>query len=365
MMTAMEWQYDPATGSFSSEGKGTSFAMDLPAYTQFTFNAGNLNAVSRPAQFGDFSESLALLDRRRPHVSENGDEVSLDAASPIPFGTEPKVERTFRYDGDSLAVVTTFVLRHSFQMRSINAGGLEFSGDIVRVGIAALPEVSGEVPSCTESSFADFADGAVLFDSHCPPLRLVMTASDGTALEFELGETVWRWINAGRISGKSRFSLTKQDGRVIFDWQLYTFVPETEESTPPDGRDWRLHYRLIRHSGTKQKITAADCKAFFDAAAEKWQKQALVSGRKEVCFASAAALNTLKKWVRQQFADAQEGDIFGIRNATESVCYSAAHMDRAKLKDLPHWDAPSIAEFVRWGNRQLSRYGAKLVIVNE
>lgn len=361
----MDWQYDPATGSFSTEaeGKATSFAMDVPEYTFFTFKSGSLTAISRPAQFGDFSESLALQDRRRPHVSENGDEVSLDATSPIPFGTEPKVERSFRYDGDSLAVMTTFVLRHSFQMRSISAGGLDFSGDIVKVGIAALPETSAEVPACTETVFADLADGAILFDSDCPPLRLMISAADGSALEFELGETVWRWINAKRISGSCKFTLTKQNNGLVFDWQLYTFVPETEESTPPDGRDWRLHYRLIRHEATAQTVTEADCKAVFDATAEKWQKQALVSGRKEVCFASAPALNAMKKWVRHQFADAQEGDIFGIRNAVPHVCYSAAHMDRAKLKELPHWDAPSLAEFVRWANRQLSKYGAKLVFI--
>lgn len=363
----MDWQYDPATGSFSTEAeeKETSFAMDVPEYTSFTFKSGPLTVTSRSAQFGDFSESLALQDRRRPHVSENGDEVSLDAASPIPFGTEPKVERTFRYDGDSLAVMTTFVLRHSFQMRSIGAGGLNFSGDIARIGIAVLPETSAEVPVCTETAFADIADGAILFESDCPPLRLMITATDGSALEFELGETVWRWINAKRISGTSKFMLTRENNTLVFHWQLYTFVPETEESTPPDGRDWRLHYRLIRHDATEQTVPESDCKAVFDAAAEKWQKQALVSGRKEVCFASAPALNALKKWVRHQFADAQDGDIFGIKNAIPHVCYSAAHMDRAKLKELPHWDAPSLAEFVRWGNRQLSKYGAKLVIINK
>ena len=95
---------------YSMKGKKASFFMDQPSYGAFTFRSGSgIDVESVFAQFGDFSESLALRERRKPHTSEDGLELSLEAANPVPFGAEPRVERTFRFDGESLAVSTTFV----------------------------------------------------------------------------------------------------------------------------------------------------------------------------------------------------------------------------------------------------------------
>ena len=134
----------------------------------------------------------------------------------------------------------------------------------------------------------------------------------------------------------------------------------------PDGRDWRLHYRLLAGTTVPETVKAADCKAVFDLCKAKVQSSALLSdGSKTICFSAAPALNVFKKWVRQQFADAQEGDVFGLKVCGDHLCLNAAHMDRAKLKELPHWDAPAIAEAIRWADRQLAKYGARLVPVQE
>lgn len=365
----MDWNFEKDGDDvlFSAETECASFRMDQPEYGSFVYEtASGLKAVSLFAQFGDFSESLALHSRRKTHVSESGTELSLDMESPIPFGTEPKITRTFRCDENTLAVSTTYSMRHSFKMQSIFAGGLEFSGKISRIALVTMPECAGKISDGSEWRSMDcISDNSVVFDSAVPPLRLIAAASDGSTLTFELGEDIWRWINAKRISGTSRYTVTRNADKLVFAWQLYTFAPENEETPMPDGRDWRLHYRLI--AGCPENGPAmSDCKAVFDLSKAKVQSSALLSdGSKMPCFSAAPTLNLFKKWVRQQFADAQDGDLFGLKVCGDHLCLNAAHMDRAKLKELPHWDAPAIAEAARWAERQFAKYGANLVIITE
>lgn len=366
----LDWTFEK-TGNhvfYTAETASAIFRMDQPDYGSFTYEtASGLKAQSLFAQFSDFSESLALHNRRKPHVSENGEELSLDTENPIPFGAEPKVIRSFRCSEGSLAVTTTLSMRHSFKLQSIFAGGLEFSGKISKFAISAVPEQAGAI-SCDLAwqSISGTAEGTVLFDSTVPPLRVITAAADGSTLTFELGEDIWRWVHAKRISGISRYTVTRKEDKLVFAWQLYTFTPENEETLMPDGRDWRLHYRLLAGAAIPEMFKAADCKAVFDLNKVKVQSSALLSdGSKTLCFSAAPTLNAFKKWMRQQFADAQEGDIFGLKTCGDHLCLNATHMDRAKLKELPHWDAPAIAEAVRWANRQLAKYGARLVLIQE
>ncbi len=348
---ALDWDFEKRNGDvcFFTESDKAAFRMDSPEYGAFELKtACGITAASLYASFGEnITEALALRDRRKPHAAETGTEVSLETVNPIPFGTEPKAERVFRFNGTSLHVQTTLCMRHAFRMESVSAGGLVFSGNIAKLCITDT-EKNIQTPDA-----GTLADGAVLFDAPCPPLRFAVLTDAGTGIEFELGETIWRWINAERIGGTSRFTVTKLDGAYHFVWQLFTFQPVTAddgtEQLPPDGRDWRILYALHCIGGEKA-AEPAEYKAVFDAGSIR-------------CFSAAPALNTLKKWVRRQFADVQEGDVFAVINAEEHICRDAAHMDRAKLKELLHWDKPALDEFARWANRQLARYGASLVIV--
>ncbi len=342
----LDWDFEKRNGDicFFTESSRAAFRMDTPEYGQFELAAADgITVRSIYASFGDgITEALALRERRKPHVAETGLEVSLDSVNPIPFGTEPKVERTFRFNGESLHVQTTFGMRHSFRMKEIGAGGLIFSGNIAKT---VITDLSGKTE---ELDAAAIADDTTVYDDSKPPLRFAALTDAGTGLEFEIGETIWRWINAERIGGTSRFTITKRDGVFYFNWQIFTFKPETEESLPPDGRDWRIQY-AIHCSGGETAAETPVFKAVFDA-------------KDITCFSAAPALNSLKKWVRRQFADVQEGDVFAVVNAKTHICRNAAHMDRAKLKELLHWDKPALDDFSRWANRQLARYGAALVI---
>lgn len=365
-------------GRFHFDSGAARFLMDTPEYARFTLETGNgMKAVSLFAQTGDFPESVALPGRRRPHASEDGFEVALEAESPIPFGSKPVVERQFRFDGNALSVAVRFRLSASAPLDSIDAGGLLFSGKIARVAVTPFPADSTVIPAEEWRELAAIPDGTILYDSPAPPLRvrLAGTGKNGI-LELETGTVFWRWENAAHLSGTSRYTLTRQGDTILCSWKLYSFVPapagDGEIPPPPRGRDWNLSFRLLYRDPETGKTPYRDV---FDVAAYPWPESALAvdpDGKKtaSVCFASDAAITILKKWVRRHFAEARERSgeenpaVFAIINASSGhCCHSAAHMHRAKRGMLRHWDAPALAEFARWADRQLARNGARLEIV--
>ncbi len=348
-------------------------AVGTPENGVLTLEAGSsLSVKSIPATLGEYSEQMALPGIRRPHASIDGLEASIDIPDTIPFGDEPSINRKIKVSSGLMTIVTDFELRHSFQMRGISAGGLAISGKIASVSILQIPKASAK-PAFKELAFSDSKDGDPLFSSEMPPLVMLVTAEDGTVLEFTVGEDLWRWCAAGRLGGKSSFSIVRSPEGIDFKWDIFSLKSEEQEPIP--GRNWRFSYMLAWKVESAKKRTAKKggkdtFKSSFDMASFDWPESARIkTDRKkksrgaDVCVSSGAALNILKKWLRSNLADCSEGDIFALLNAEPHFCLDAAHMDRPKLKELPHWDACALVEFKRWANRQLAASGARLEIV--
>ncbi len=119
-----------------------SFCSDTPAPGLFTFKMekNGISLESLPAQLGDCTETFALAERRRPHLLSGGKEISLECSGTIPFGSSPGISRKYRFFENEMLVVSDFILRHSFPMKRILAGGLKFSGPFLRFGIQTAPE---------------------------------------------------------------------------------------------------------------------------------------------------------------------------------------------------------------------------------
>ncbi len=358
---SLEWQISE-DGCYYAAGKVAELYSDTPEYGRFRYQVDSGIAVrSLYAQFEDFSESLALRKMRKTHSSADGKILSIDIVDPIPFGDEPEVKRVLEFDGENLTATMNLAMRHSYKMGSVSAGGLEFTGKINRIAIIRCPSDT-VIPKIKYRDFSEIPDGEVLFDSEYPPLQLIVAPSKGAGVRFELGEDIWRWSNAARISGVSRYLVVKENNTVRFVWQLYTFKPADEQSTPPDGREWRLRFRLLRMESAKKKTESIEHFAdIFDVESYSWPTAACAEDG-QVCFSSSVALNILKKWIRGHFNTCGEGDILAIVNVHPHICHDAAHQDRAKLGTLSHWDIPVLADFSDWANRQLARYGAVLKI---
>lgn len=355
------------SGGFRSAGKNWEALFDQPSTGLFTFRLGkNLEFVSRYAELDGLEESTALHGRRKVHLANDEEESQLETTCTIPFGAEPSINRKFRLMDGFLSVTTDFVIRSSFRVQNISAGGFALNGEFARFAVLKAPAdgVTFAPPEWCDA--ASVAAGTVLYDGSEPPASLLIETMEGIIFEIAVGEDFWRWNSSSQPNASSNYKLTRTATGVESDWGLYHYHPQQDVEVP-FGRNRRMSYLLAwRKPSRTAKKNYADV---FDMAAFDWNANQLavspsgdtVSG--VPCFASAGVINCLKKWVRRHLADAEDGDVLAVTNVVPVCCCSAAHQDRAKQKILPHLTNYAVNDFKRWANKQLSQKGAKLVIV--
>ncbi len=353
------------SGSALFQSGSFSFRHDDPETGLFTIRSGALTMTALPAVPGEYPETMALKGKRRPHRSEDGQEVRLDTESEIPFGETPGIRREFLFREGTLGVRTDFVLRHSFAMKSIVAGGLKIE-NLLHLKITEQPEKSIRLTASKTIDFAALPEGSVLFDGPKCPLRIVFTGTDKKQTAFELGSSVWRWDLPQRLPGRARFLLRKEGSALLFHWTLFEFRAGSPEEEPPHGRNLRFVWGLRGETG-KTEPDDTKFREVIDLESMNWPDAARVLGpdgkrRNVPCFASPKTLEILKREIRTRLADAGEGDVYLLLTPDDTFCCSAVHENRGKREVLAHWDHDVREEFAVWANRQLSRSGARLVM---
>ena len=127
-------------GGFRSAGKNWEVLFDRPSPGLFLFRLGkNLEFVTRHAVLDGLEESTALHGRRKVHLANDGEEAQLETGCTIPFGAEPSVNRKFRLMDGFLSVTTDFVIRSSFRVQNISAGGFLLNGEFARFAVMTVP----------------------------------------------------------------------------------------------------------------------------------------------------------------------------------------------------------------------------------
>ena len=118
-------------GSVSCRTTSLSVTTDTPSVDAFTLKTGKDFTLSTlPVRLGELSESMALKAKRRPHVSEAGDEILIEQENAIPFGSEPVIRRKIRLSEHLLNVTMDIEMRASNEMKDISAGGVVISGTV-------------------------------------------------------------------------------------------------------------------------------------------------------------------------------------------------------------------------------------------
>ena len=367
-------EYTP-DGSVACECPALRIVTDTPGVDAFTLRIGKDFTLSTlPVKIGELSETMALAAKRRPHTSEDGSEILIEQENAIPFGSEPVVKRKIRLSEQLLSVTMDLEMRASSEMKEISAGGVVLAGPVEKIRFLGMPGKGNFVPVFSqEKDFAAVDEGTVLYDEAYPPFGIV-AASGKNTVDLIVGDDFWRWTNAGRIGGTSRFIIEKKEGALRFLWNIFTLNPDTEM---PAGRNWRLTWAASWHLSGGKKVKKTAWKSAFSLDGIEWldaarallsvkknpKKRKGSSGKNPVCLCSGGALNQLKKWLRSQLADTEDGDVFAVTNAVPHYCVSAGHMERARFESLPHWDLASLLEFRRWANRQLAPRGARLELL--
>ncbi len=355
-------------GVFSSTGKDWVAEFDSPSHGLWSLAVGkNLRIQSKYAVIENLEEGSALPERPRIHLAEDGAEAQFESAGTIPFGAEPSIRRKFRIMEGFIGLTMDFVIRASFKASRIDAGGYTVSGAIAKIGLLK-PPVRSSIPEPVE--WVDFnllEDGAVLFDSNCPPLSVVIESCDGAQAEFSTGEDFWRWISPASASASSRYLLTKKDNKLDASWNLYTYHPAPDQEPPP-GRNRRINAYLSWTTKKRSVRKLPECKSIFDMHDFAWPEALLCVNPDgtigaEPCLSSDGVMNILKRWLRKNLSDLKDKDVLALTNVSPVFCAAAAHQDRAKMKLLSHLDVYPLVDFKRWAEKQLRPYGAVLRIV--
>ena len=342
------------------------FASDTPTVADHTLKTENFTLRTLPVEIGELNETMSLVSKRRLHNSEDGSELMFETVNTIPFGAEPEIRRKIKISEGLVCCTMDMVMRASSPLTTLSAGGLVISGDIRKFRLI-LPPQKGTEPAVQEfREWSETKEDDILFDAPYPPLGLTL-AAEKERMDWIIGDDLWRWTNAERIGGgKARFVIKRQDQGLRMEWKIFEKTPaKNREDEPIPGRNWRLTWAVAwTRLPLPRKKKAAE---IFDMGSFDWPDSArAAAGLKNQgnshpgCFCSVAIQNTLKKWLRSHWDEAKDGTVFEIKNIQPSYCVNAAHVDRAKLKSLPHWDMMSILEFRRWGSRLLARKNAGL-----
>lgn len=333
---------------------------DVSGVEDITLNVGGeISIKTLPVRIGELPESSALRGKRRPHMAENGKECTIELENSIPFGEEPVVARKIRMEEGVLSCTLDLRMRASCRVKNISAGGLEIAGAVRKVSFPGSGIGDIDIEALEEDT--------VFYDAENMPLLAVFETKKSSAA-FAPGDDLWRWNSAERFNGKSRFTMKKSDGKIIFSWEIFSLDPDVEEL--PDGRNIRLTYLLSWKLKRAEKIRKYKYKNSFNMASAVFQesfcrKNADGTNGETGCFACQGTENILKKFVRSLLEDAQEGDRFAVTNVVPGVCWNASHLERAKAKNLRHQDLAAWIDFRSWARRQLGRKGASFELVTQ
>ena len=332
-------------------GKGWSLRFGEPGRDRFTLQcADDLFLVSGCNSINGLSEQSALPSRLRPHISEDEKEFSFDSKTVIPFGAEPSVLRKYKMTERILHLTTDLVMRVNPGMTDLSAGDFQVRGDIEKVLIF---DIDGTLKE---------AEGDVLYEGTKPPLSVIFQSKSGAKLEISTGEDVWRWAMADRLGGTSLFKIQREDIGIRYTRELFHWTP-SKDTQPPPGRVWRFNVLISWCSAETPRLRRpSKPKAVLDCAAVPFGK-GLCKDDGTVCFSANGTINYLKKWLRSNLADLEQGDVLLLDNISVGPCLNAAHQDRPGKKELLHWDLNALLEFKRWAEKQLSRTGASIKLI--
>ena len=320
-----------------------------------------------PVQIGELSESMALSVKRRMHYAEDNTEASMELENTIPFGAEPQIKRKLRITDGLASMTMDLVMRNSCYLTSVCAGGFTLGGVISRIGFLTLDEKAENLQKFCWQDLGNIAEGSVLYEGEKPPLGISLETA-AQRMDFMAGDDLWRWMGASRMNGKALFRVLKEKDSISCHWQLFIKNPPRngEEDIPIPGKNWRITWAVAWKDLAAEKAAhkKPDPGKSFSLKSLRGDKRLLCKGGKRACLCANGTLNVLKKFVRSHLESIQEGEELYLTDLEVTLCTNAGHMDRAKQKELLHWDMMSLLDFVRWSNKALSRKGAHLTVLS-
>jgi hypothetical protein len=344
--------------SISGDGWNAVFDEKTPAFMRFEIEGESFLELI-PVSFGTISESSGIQEKCRMHESADGFSCSAEIKTLLPFGAEPTIERNIEFAGNHAKITTDIKTAGKFSADEFSVDNLFLPGKWDNIRIIEIPEAH-IIPSGASQKLSQ--NGKTVYDSEKPFLTIVLESEERGKLELGTGDDLWRWMAAERNfeEAKASFSIEDKDNGILISRKILTWEEESEMPT----QNWRFkwYFSWEKAEDSKQAEKAGSEMDFLKFKLPESAKTVHDGNvRKEICFAAHITQKRMKKWIRAE-ASKHDGINISIKNLIPHICESAAHLERAKKKELLHWDIMKIFDFWLWANKQLAKSNSSLSI---
>ena len=155
-----------------------------------------------PVQINKQSESQSLPQKTRIHHKQDGMTVKYNLTNLIPFGSEPRIDRSFEFGDGFVRVIEDINIGKSSELESIDVDPVVLPGPWKKIAVISIPAAGKTLPE-PEWRELTAGDKETVFEQSYPFLTVMLEAVDGTMFELGMGDDLWRWQDAGNIPGYS------------------------------------------------------------------------------------------------------------------------------------------------------------------
>jgi len=328
---------------------------------------------STGCEVGTLADHLALVHTLR--CNRRGDQVHVEAAGELPFGSQPGFHHLTVVGDRQLRVTTDLrlprrtVLQHGVAIGSLVLQGPWSGLQVVDTDARGLVRLGPVEPLTAAREWAT------------PPLALVLHHAGGGQLEIGLGNDWWRWRQGVMAPGSTgHYRLEPGDGET---WRYVRQVNRFLVDTEPEPRSYRFSWYAAWRDARPLPVPPAlsllpatwqangrldlrpladlgpDTALVIDADAMAWPATFLRSTGGP-CHACHGVGRRLRQAIRQLKGLPNQRFALCFRGLLPGTCTVGAHLERPR--ELPHWDLGAMLDFGQWTRHQL---GGERRLIND
>ena len=302
------------------------------------FGGGTLNHLA---------ETGALCTRLRRHGRADRRGAEVETVSDYPFGGEARILRQYTLRDGFMEICVDVRPGRGEAVRDFLLDELSFPGEWSSIRIAADFPAPGSAPQ--DLAELDSSHTGTLWEGAEAPLVILLTAPDGSMLEIGSGDDLWRLPEqSGECTRNVRLERDAA-GTLI----LHRAMLHWNDEAVVERRPWRFRYYLAWSDGRKREALGNFRRIDLAEVAVPPEGRTQNDASGALCWQSPAARKALRKFLRQEAAAENPGHLT-LAVEAPALCTAAAHLERPRRGELPHWNLTEMAAFHDWAARLLA-----------
>ena len=299
-----------------------------------------------PVQVNKQSESQSLPQKTRIHQKQDGMTVKYNLTNLIPFGAEPRIDRSFEFGDGFVRVIEDINTGKSSELERLDVDPVILPGPWTKIAVIPIPAAGKALP---EPEWLELNTGEkeVVFEQSYPFLTVMLEAADGTMFELGMGDDLWRWQDAGNMPGYSAQYVVCGNSEAVEVKRTPVLLQNEDELSEETQlrHSWRFKWYFAwgNTAAEEQESTRKEYTLDLNDYCE--------AGAKQPCLHAAFSRKKLRQALRGIIANNPGTDII-LQNADAHICKQSKHLDRGKKSNFLHWDAWDFMELYHWANHK-------------